>query len=216
MGIDRHWPLFSLRVTTPRLELRVPSDDDIAEIAERSATIGVHDPAFMPFSVEWTDVAPPLQQRFSMQHHWSLRANWQPGEWHLNMAVLEDGRIVGCQSVAAHEFARLRSATTGSFLFLTEHGRGIGTEMRAAILHLLFDGLGADWALTAAWDDNVQSLGVTRKLGYEPNGVERMISRGVAREQVRFRLGRERWAAGRRDDITISGLDACRDMFGIA
>ena len=213
MELERHWPLFGLRVTTPRLELRAPRDDDIAVIADRSVTDGVHDPSEMPFSIEWTDVDPPWQQRFSMQHHWSLRATWRPTDWHLNMAVVVDGRVVGVQGARAADFGSLRSAITGSFLFLPEQGQGIGAEMRAAILHLLFEGLGAHEARTAAWDDNTPSLAITRRLGYEPNGTERMMSRGAPRLQRRFRLGREQWLQQRREDITIDGLDRCREMF---
>lgn len=215
MGIERHWPLFELRVRTPSLELRAPRDQDIAEIAERSVSEGIHDPAFMPFTIEWTDVPPPQRQRETLQYHWGLRANWRPDDWTLNMVVLEHGRIVGVQSVGANDFTRLRTATTGSYLFLPEQNRGIGTEMRAAILHLLFAGLGAEYALTSAFDDNASSIGVTRKLGYESDGTQRVLSRGEPRALLRFRLSRDRWLASRRDDIAIEGLDPCVEMFGI-
>jgi len=215
MSIGRYWPLFDLRVVTPRLELRAPSDEDIAQIADRSVSDGIHDPAMMPFTIEWTDVAPPRLQREILQYHWGLRARWRPEEWDINMVVCEGGRIVGCQSLGAKNFATLRTGTTGSFLFLPEQGRGIGTEMRSAILHLLFDGLGAERAETAAWSDNSQSLSVTRKLGYEPTGSEWRVSRGAPRKELRFRLSREAWLARRREDITIEGLDACRELFGL-
>ena len=215
MLLIRHWPLFGLVVRTPRVELRYPSDEEIAEIAERSVTEGVHEPSFIPFTIEWTDVPPPLQQRRSLQHHWSLRANWDPASWTCNLAVFVDGRIVGTQSAGAENFAVLRSVLTGSFLFLPEQGQGLGTEMRYAILHLVFAGLGADLATTGAWADNAQSLGVTRKLGYEPEGSRRALSRGVPREMMGFRLTRSAWEAHRRDDITIEGLEPCLELFGV-
>ncbi len=215
MSRDDHWPLFGLRVRTPRIELRYPSDADIVDIAQRSVTEGIHDPAWMPFAFEWTDVAPPLQQRSSMQFHWGLRATWRPEHWHCNLVVVENGRIVGAQSAEAIEFARLGEATTGSFLLRPEQGRGLGTEMRAAILHLVFAGLGAQYALTDAWSDNAQSLGVTRRLGYEMIGTRRMLSRGTAREMSLFRISRETWAQTRRDDIVVEGLGPCLDLFGV-
>ncbi|MCU1389244.1 MAG: putative succinyl-CoA transferase [Ilumatobacteraceae bacterium] len=214
MSAVEHWPLFGLRVRTPRVELRYPTDDEVAEIAHRSVTDGVHDPAFMPFGFEWTDVDPPAQQRNSMQFHWSLRAGWTPDNWNCNFAVLVDGRIVGAQSAEAVRFATMRSVTTGSFLFLPEQGKGIGTEMRAAILHLVFEGLGAEYAHTGAWSDNERSLGVTRKLGYEFEGQRRMISRGKPRNMMGYRLGRDRWLEHRRDDIVVEGLEPCLEMFG--
>ncbi len=215
MSAVKHWPLFGLRVSTPRLDLRYPNDDDIAEIAERSAIDGVHDPSFMPFTIEWTDVPPPLQQRLSMQHHWSVRANWKPTHWTCNLAVVVDDRIVGTQAIIGEDFSQLRSVHSGSFLFRSEQGKGIGTEMRAAILHLAFAGLGAAEARTAAWGDNEQSLGVTRKLGYEPIGRRWKLSRGLRREMVEYRLERDAWEAHRRDDIAIIGLEPCLDLFGL-
>ena len=214
MGVEQHWPLFELRVVTPRVELRYPSDDDIAEIAERAAVLGVYDPDFMPFTVAWTDVEPPLQQRYNMQYHWSLRANWKPELWNCNLVAVVEGRIVGCQSAGASDFATMRTALTGSYLFLPEQGKGVGTEMRAAILHLLFAGLNADYAETAAMVGNDQSLGVTAKLGYEPTGHERVLSRGAARELLRFRMPRATWETRRRDDITIAGLDPVSNCSG--
>ncbi|MCU1394643.1 MAG: putative succinyl-CoA transferase [Ilumatobacteraceae bacterium] len=213
MSAVDHWPLFGLQVRTPRLELRYPTDDEVAEIAARSVSDGVHDPASMPFSFEWTDVPSPTQERNSMQFHWSLRAGWRPTGWNCNLAVIADGRIVGTQSAEAADFAALRTVTTGSFLFQPFQGKGLGTEMRAAILHLAFAGLGAETARTGAWSDNQPSLGVTRRLGYEHVGTERMLSRGEPRDMERYVLSREMWHRRRRDDIAIEGLAPCLEMF---
>ena len=43
--------------------------------------------------------------------------------------------------------------------------------MRAAILHLVFAGLGARVAYSGAWHDNERSMRVSRSFGYEENGV---------------------------------------------
>jgi RimJ/RimL family protein N-acetyltransferase len=210
-----HWPLFGLRVTTPRLELRYPTDDDIAVIAERSAVDGIHDPEFMPFTIEWTDVESPLQQRNSLLHHWGNRASWTPQSWNCNFAVVVDGTIVGIQGAGADNFSILHSVLTGSFLFLPDQGKGIGSEMRAAILHLVFAGLGAQQALSAAWSDNAQSHGVSAKLGYERVGSRMSVSRGAAREMINLRLERAVWQAQARTDIVIEGLEPCLNLFGV-
>ncbi len=55
---------------------------------------------------------------------------------------------------------------SGSWLTASAQGRGIGVEMRAAVLHLAFAGLGALEALTSAWEDNVASQRVSLRLGY--------------------------------------------------
>src|SRR5262249_50634712 len=110
-----HWPLFGLRVSTPRIDLRYPDDEDCVAVAELAAR-GVHDPSAMPFSVPWTDVEPPLQQRFTLQHLWLMRAQWTAEQWHPPMAVLYDGKIVGVQAILAEHFSTLRAVATGSWL----------------------------------------------------------------------------------------------------
>jgi RimJ/RimL family protein N-acetyltransferase len=210
-----HWPLFGLRVHTPRVTLRYPDDADAVAIAELAAA-GIHDPAMMPFSFPWTDLEPPLQQRRTLQHLWSLRAEWRPEHWNLDLAVVVDDSLVGVQSIGADDFAVLKAVMSGSWLGHSYQGKGIGTEMRAAVLHLAFDGLGAEWAHSGAFTDNAQSQGVSRKLGYEEDGRRRIVRRGEAAWLVQLRLSRERWLENRRDDIVIEGLEQCLAMFGAA
>jgi RimJ/RimL family protein N-acetyltransferase len=88
--------------------------------------------------------------------------------------------------------------------------------MRAATLHLGFAGFGARRATTSAFADNAPSLGVTRRLGYAPNGTSIGIRREAAGEQQHFVLTREAWAARRRDDIELVGVEGARDQLGIA
>ena len=71
-------------------------------------------------------------------------------------------RLIGAQDVRAHDFAVLRTVSTGSWLGREHQGRGRGREMRAAVLHLAFAGLGCLIAQTAAYADNGPSLGVSR------------------------------------------------------
>jgi RimJ/RimL family protein N-acetyltransferase len=210
---EAYWPLFGLRVRTPRLELRYPDDGDVVALAEVAAR-GVHDPDFMPFEINWTDVEPPQQQRNTLQFFWRQRAEWTVDDWTLSMATVVDGTIVGSQGVAAKNFSAMRAAGTGSWLGQEFQGKGIGKEMRAAMLHLVFAGLGADVAISGAWHDNAPSLGVSRSLGYEENGESLALRRGVADRQIGLRLPRESWEARRRDDIEIVGLEACLPMFG--
>lgn len=72
----------------------------------------------------------------------------------------------------------LREVHTGSWLGRRYQGQGIGTQMRAAVLHLALDGLGAQRAVSAAFEDNPASLGVSRKLGYRDDGIEWHVVRG--------------------------------------
>jgi RimJ/RimL family protein N-acetyltransferase len=86
--------------------------------------------------------------------------------------------------------------------------------MRGAVLALAFDGLGAEIAESEAFLDNLPSAGVSRSLGYAPNGVGRLAPQGVARETQRFRMTRDDWSARRRPPVIIEGLDACLELFG--
>ena len=151
-----HFPLLGLRLTTPRLELRLPSAEDLGALADLAAR-GVHDPDVMPFSVPWTD-QPPAEVALSViQHHWRKLGSWSPRDWSLNLSVFHDGVVVGLQSIGARDLAITREVHTGSWLGQPHQGQGIGTEMRAAVLHLAFDGLGAQEAISTAFERNAAS-----------------------------------------------------------
>jgi RimJ/RimL family protein N-acetyltransferase len=209
------WPLFDLRVATTRLEIRLPSDDDLVALAEL-ASRGVHDPATMPFLIPWTDQPSPALERGILQWGWRHRAEWTPEHWSFNGVVIVDGEVAGVQDLKGVSFAALKTVSTGSWLGRAYQGRGIGTEMRAAILHLAFDGLGAVQARSGARSDNLASSKVSRSLGYVDNGESFELVRGTSAKQLHFRLDRKAWTANRRDDVVISGLDACLDLFGVA
>lgn len=209
-----HWPLFGLRVRTPRLELRYPDDDLVYEIAMLAGR-GVHPPDEMPFSVPWTDAPLDELHRNTCQFLWRQRAEWRADRWSLNLAVLVDGTPVGLQDVAAADFATRRVVGTGSWLGLAHQGHGIGTEMRSAVLHLAFAGLDADAAETCAWHDNRRSIGVTVRNGYSLVGEMLPLRRRLRTPMYEYRLWRSGWETRRRDDITIEGLERCRPMFGL-
>ena len=170
----------------------------------------------MPFSVPWTDAPAERRTCESLQWWWRQRAEWSPTSWSLTGAVVVAGTPVGVQDLMAHDFARLRCVRTGSWLERAHQGRGLGKEMRAAMLHLAFAGLGAREAHSAAFADNEASLATSRALGYERNGEEPVLRRGRPDRQVSLVLRRERREAQRRHDITISGLEGCLAMFGLA
>jgi RimJ/RimL family protein N-acetyltransferase len=208
------WPVAGLRLRTPRLELRLPSERDLAALA-RLAAAGLHDPAVQPFEVEWTDAPPAEVSRSVLQHHWRQLADWAGALWRLPLAVVRDELVVGIQSVSGRDFATLREVSTGSWLGLEHQGRGTGTEMRAAVLHLAFAGLGALSAVSGAYTDNKASLAVSHKLGYADDGIERHVRRGQPATLQRLRLDRHTWQAHRSVEVTIDGLEPCMRMFGL-
>ncbi|SCL37472.1 Protein N-acetyltransferase, RimJ/RimL family [Micromonospora pallida] len=212
MLID-YWPLLGLRVRTARLELRLPTEDELAELAEVAAR-GVHEPGERPFLLPWTEGTPIERARALLQAHWHRRGEWTPQSWKLDLVVFAQGRPAGVQEVWAREFAVRREVATGSWLGLAYHGQGIGTEMRAAALHLAFAGLGAAHATTASFVDNAPPLAVSRKLGYQPDGISRDVRDGEVLVSQRLRLTREDWARTDRPEVVLDGLAPCLDLFG--
>ncbi|MFD9940074.1 GNAT family N-acetyltransferase [Nonomuraea sp. NPDC059023] len=207
----RHWPLFGLRITTPNLQLHMPSFAELDELAERAAE-GVHEEGFMPFVIPWTEAEPSERAKATVLYHFKSWGTWKPEDWTANFVVVRDGQVVGTQEVAAVDFAVTREVVTGSWLGRRFHGQGIGTEMRKAALHLAFEGLGARWARTVAFEDNLPSLGVTRKLGYREDGIQIDNRKGEAVPSKRFRMAREDWKP--EEGYTITGLEPCLPHLG--
>ena len=209
------WPLFDLRVRTPRLELRYIDDEMAAELA-LLATHGIHDPDFMPFVLPWSLEPSPVLERNTMQFYWRCRADTTPADWSINLATIVDGTVVGTTGLMAKEFPTLRQFETGSWLGRAFQGQGIGKEMRIATLHLGFLGLGGDLATTSAWEDNGPSLGVTASLGYEPVGHRRGVRQATASTMRLFEMPRDEFAARlQRDDVEIIGAEECLDLLGM-
>lgn len=212
--LAEHFPPFGLRLRTPRLELRLPDPEELAELGDL-AIRGIHPPDELPFLSGWTLAEPALVARHVLQKFWRDLANWTPEDWSLYCCVFYDGTVIGNQSIGARDLAVRKEVRTGSWLGQAYQGKGFGTEMRAAVLHLAFAGLGADEAVSAALRYNAASQGVSRKLGYALDGVERQIVRGEVAIDQRMRLTRAAWEQHRTVEVIIEGLDACRPMFGL-
>ena len=148
------WPLFGLVVRSERLVLRLPTDEELLDLMDL-AREGIHPPGEMPFGVAWSTLPSPDFERGYLAYHWGNRvvvvcrfagsSAWA-SRW-------TDGSI-GMQGMHARSFAASRTIDTGSWLGQAFQGRGYGKEMRAAMLALAFDGLGARIAETEAFLDN--------------------------------------------------------------
>lgn len=204
------WPLFDLVVRTPMLELRCPTDDEITALVAQSDDSIYERTGFMPFNIDWT--GNPTE---SMKFYWAARANWSPADWQLILVPFIDGEPLGNQGLQATDFPIVRRVSTGSYLLAKAQGRGIGTEMRAAALHLAFEGLGAVEARSEAHVDNAASNGVSRKLGYQATHRESHKFGDRQGDVYNLMLWRDTWQQHRRDDIEILGLEACLPMFGL-
>ncbi len=211
-ALAARWPLFGLVVRTPRVELRYPTDDDLLVLA--GLTGDVHDPAEMPFCTPWTRLPDAERERGTFQFHWRARGAVTADAWELPFVTVVDGEVAGTQSVLATDWRIRRTVETGSWLHRPRHGQGLGTEMRAAVLHLAFAGLGAHRAETEAYEGNRSAQGVNARLGYRPNGDVVGVLDGAPRRYLRFVLDRHDWERARRDDVEVSGLEPCRELLG--
>lgn len=208
-----YWPILDLRVSTPRLELRLPDDNELIALA-RLVEAEIDLPDYMPFATSWNDARPPELGRKFMQWHWRTRARWSPRSWELHFVALEGGRMVGGQDLEADDFSVLRTVRGGVWVGRSSRGRGLAREMREAVLHLAFAGLGAHAARAMTFDDNRAVLAVLSGLGYVANGSDPGVRRGAPGRYLRFQLDRAGWERIRRDDIAIEGLEPCLPLLG--
>jgi RimJ/RimL family protein N-acetyltransferase len=208
------WPLYGLSVVTPRLELRLPREEEIAEIAQVAGR-GVHPPDERPFLTPWSDGSPADRARNVLQAHWRDLAAWDVASWALNLGVFRAGQPIGLVGLRARDFPVVREVTSGSWLGLPHQGHGYGTEARTGLLALAFDHLGATAALTEVFQDNHASQGVSRKLGYRHDGI-RVDARGdEALVSDRLRLTVEGWRESAQPTVAVTGMDPCRASFGL-
>lgn len=81
-----------------------------------------------------------------------------------------------------------------------------------------FDRLGALTARSDAWLDNAASLGVSRKLGYEPDGVDLLVRGERTRDRMqRLVVTAERFAEHRpKWTVEVDGLtQQCMELLGV-
>lgn len=207
------FPVLGLRIRAGELELRGISDDDILALLEL-ARRGIHPPEQMPFSTPWTDQPPARLPLAFAQYHWGTRASFRPEAWQLNLAVAWRGAVVGTQGFTTTDYLVTRSGETGSWLGQQHQGRGIGTRMRQAMCAFLFDHLDAQEITSGAFIDNPASLEVSRKVGYRPNGIRRMMRRpGEWQANQALLLTPDTFVRG--PEITVEGAGPVRRLIGL-
>lgn len=205
-------PLYGLRVRTPRLLLRLGSHDELVELA-RLAEQGVHPPEEMPFAIAWTDgIGKPDFVETSVAWHERHLTDWSPENWTLNLLVWEDDQLVGTQGVLAERFAEQPVVNTGSWLGRAYQGRGLGTEMRAAIVELAFRGLGAERAESTWLEGNEASRRVSEKLGYVAFALRTQSPRGEPVPEHAVAIERADWRCP--VPVEIEGVEPCLPLFG--
>ncbi len=116
--------------------------------------------------------------------------------------------------MSGDDFAVLREVNSAPWLGTGYQGQGIGTEMRA-VLALAFAGLGAHSAVTGARSTSAASLAVSRKLGYEENGIARTRVRGQIGDEQHFVVNASTWQQHRTVSVEIDGLTPCLEQLGV-
>ncbi len=210
-----YWPLLDLRLQTPDLSLRPMTEDDLTPLVDLLPEDLELDPAATSYDIEDARVRRGIVVH---QSYWKSYGTWRPDAWRLNFVVRTGGELIGTQELEGNDFPTLRVVDSSSFLVADARGRGWGKQMRTAVLALAFGPLGAQVAITSAWHDNHASLGVSRSLGYRPNGESRMVREGTGVVDVltHLLLRREDWLAGGRGDaVTFTGFEPCRPLFGL-
>lgn len=213
VGLDSVFPPFGLLISTSRVALRPITDEVLADLIQ-VAQQGIHDRGVMPFFYPWTEASGEELAVGLAQYHWALRAGWNRECWTLDLAIEYEGEIVGIQGISSDNYLATRTCTTGSWIGMKYQGQRIGTRSRQAICAFCFDHLDAEWVVSEAYEDNSQSLAVSRRVGYVSNGVRRRL-RGsedsqLSREMV---LTADRFNRG--DPITVSGISAFRKFVGL-
>ncbi|GAA3116162.1 RimJ/RimL family protein N-acetyltransferase [Kribbella aluminosa] len=211
------YPLLDVRVGTPVLELRAATDellDQLAPVVHAGKMHAEPTPYDDPISFFETD--PDLRVAKWLRSMWRGRGNIDAVKWRLYFVVVVDGEPVGMQDVIGVNFSTFGTVTSFSWLSVDHRGRGLGKEMRQAILHLAFEGLGAKEASSDAFVDNLGSNAISRSLGYAPDGFDWATRRGEPALLNRWRLNRQTWEQHRRSDIELHNVDACHALLPLS
>ena len=108
------WPQYGLTISTPRLELRLPHEEELAALAHLAGK-GVHRPDERPFLTPWTDGRPEDRAQFVLREHWSQLGQWNVAAWRLGLGVFRQGEPLGMVTVRARDFLVVREVTTSSW-----------------------------------------------------------------------------------------------------
>ena len=210
------YPPLDARVVTPRLELRGATDDLLERLAPVvRAGKATADPPPWDDPSSFYEPDPEVRVHKWLQGIWRGRGTVSADRWRLYFVVIVDDEPIGMQDVIGDQFDSFGTVETSSWVSADVRQRGIGTEMRSAILHLAFDGLGAEEAHSEAAVDNAGSNGISERLGYERNGTAWATHQNKPVLGQRWMLGRQTWVAGRRTDIEMSGVKECRAVLGL-
>ena len=206
------WPFYDLRLTCGDVALRGVSDADLEPLLASLPDDLEHDPRSERFA-QLDDISD--RRRIFAADIWKHRGTWSPTAWCLDLVVEVEGEPVGVQALEGDDFPTLRTVDSFSWLATRVRGRGLANQMRACILALAFEHLGAVTAVSSARTDNPASLAVSRRLGYVDNGLSRTDTPTGVTELQHVRLTRDRWQPGQWP-VEVTGVEGTLAWFGLS
>ena len=205
------WPLHGIRLHTADLDLTVMTEADLPTLWG----LLPDDLELNPHATTYAGLDVPANRRAVLaQGYWRALGMWSPDDWALPFVVRSAGAVVGAQWLEGPDWRSDRTVDSSSWLVAGARGRGLGRQMRAAVLALAFGPLGAESAISSAVVDNAPSLGVSRSLGYHDTHRSVLEHSGQTLQHVR--LDRATWdASGRSRHVVVEGVDPALPLFGL-
>ena len=205
------WPLFDLVVRTPRLELRLPREDEFADMVElgRRGDPRPRDDALL-HALDRRRAA--SARREAAQWMWRHRADWSPDNWSSPVASSWTAGPSACRT-SGRALPRRALRRDRVVARPAHQGQGLGREMREAVLHLAFAGLGAEEALSGAFEDNAPRWRPHARWGTRRTERREAIAATARAAPSGSAWGERPGSERRRSDIEIIGLEGCLDMF---
>lgn len=181
-------------ITTSRLILRIPTNEEIVALGEVLAE-GIQKPG-EPFFQDQRlyNKNPEEAEKLLDEIVLDNLKTWEKEDWHIPFAIFYGNNPIGLITMYSKDFLVTRGFGASYWIGLPYQGKGFGTEALQGVLSLGFDGLEAREAYCGAWSDNVASLHIMEKLGFIPNGEYWMVKQGQAVKDKRMKLSKENWS----------------------
>ena len=210
MGSDV-WPVHGIHLRTADLDLQVMTEGELGVLAAALPD----DVQMNPRATRYAGLDDRANRRAVLaQGYWRALGLWSPDDWALPFVVRSRGELVGVQWLEGPDWRSDRTVDSSSWLVTSARGRGLGKQMRAAVLALAFGPLRAEAAVSSAVVDNASSLGVSRALGYRDTHRSVLEHSGETLQHVR--LDRARWVgSGQSHGVVVDGVAPALPLFGV-
>lgn len=200
--MQRLWPLYGLDLRYRDWSLRLPDWADLQILLPQRA---------IEITGSQTNSNIRHQEWALLQGEFQTLAHWLPQDWRLSLCIRYRQRPVGLQVLLRGE--NPCSVSTDSWVAPRHRRQGHGFAARLMVLDFAFTYLGAQYAISRSWENNIASNALNQRLGYQL--VATTFSPGAIRERE-WRLCLQTWRAGRHDGIEVLGLtDECRELLGV-